>query len=123
VTDKLSTEQRSANMRAVRDHDTGPERIVRSLAHRMGYRFRLRRADLPGKPDLVFPARHAVLFVHGCFWHRHPCKRGAGSPKTNTAFWEERAKNVARDASQLIQLKIDGWRALVIWECKIKNER
>jgi DNA mismatch endonuclease, patch repair protein len=123
VTDRLSKERRSANMRAVKDRDTGPEMIVRRLAHRMGYRFRLHRADLPGKPDLVFPARRAVIFVHGCFWHGHHCKRGA-APVTNTAFWAPKlAKNAARDAVQRARLRRDGWRSLVVWECQIKDER
>ncbi len=123
MTDKLSKEQRSANMRAVKGHDTRPEMIVRRLTHRMGYRFRLHRSDLLGKPDLVFPGRRAVVFVHGCFWHGHTCKRGTGKPKANAAFWDAKlSRNAERDAEQLSRLKSDGWRALVIWECETKNE-
>lgn len=124
MTDTLSRERRSANMRAVRPKDTKPELIVRRLAHRMGYRFRLHRADLPGKPDLAFPGRRAVIFCHGCFWHQHPgCKR-AITPQSNVAFWQPKlARNVARDAAQIVALKAVGWRTLVVWECELKNER
>ena len=122
MTDKISKEQRSANMRAIKGRDTGPEKAVRRLAHGMGYRFRLHRADLPGKPDLTFPGRRAVIFVHGCFWHGHGCKRGAVKPKTNVAFWTAKlTRNVERDAAQLSRLKADGWQALVIWECETKD--
>jgi len=124
VTDAISKERRSANMRSVKGRDTGPEKLVRRIAHRMGYRFRLHRQDLPGRPDLAFPGRRAVIFVHGCFWHSHDCKRGALKPKTNTAFWTAKlTRNSERDAAQLSRLKRDGWRALVIWECQTKNER
>ncbi|HSZ74084.1 MAG TPA: DNA mismatch endonuclease Vsr [Rhizomicrobium sp.] len=123
MTDKLSKERRSANMRAVKSHNTKPEKIVRQLAHKMGYRFRLHRADLPGKPDLVFPGRCAVIFVHGCFWHGHHCKRGALKPRTNTAFWNEKLSgNIKRDKRQLSMLREAGWRVLVIWECETKEE-
>ncbi len=111
-------------MRAVKGRDTGPEMIVRRLAHRMDYRFRLHRADLPGKPDLAFPARRAVIFVHGCFWHGHTCKRGSVRPKANAAFWAAKlGRNVERDAAQLARLKASGWRALVLWECQLKGTR
>lgn len=122
--EKLSPAQRSANMRAVKCRDTGPEKIVRSLVHRMGYRFRLCRTSLPGKPDLVFPGRLAVVFVHGCFWHSHTCKRGTLKPKTNPGFWVAKlANNAARDKDQMAQLRTLGWRSLVVWECSIKNEQ
>ena len=111
-------------MRAVKSHDTGPEKVVRRAAHRLGYRFRLHRADLPGKPDLAFPGRHAAIFVHGCFWHGHDCKRGARTPKTNTGYWTAKiSRNVARDRKQLRGLKAQDWRSLIIWECEIKDER
>jgi DNA mismatch endonuclease, patch repair protein len=122
--EKITKEQRSANMRAVKNRDTAPEKIVRSLIHRMGYRFRLRRSNLPGKPDLVFPGRQAVIFVHGCFWHSHACKRGTLKPKTNEEFWAEKlARNAARDKEQIVRLKEQGWRSLVVWECGVKDER
>jgi DNA mismatch endonuclease (patch repair protein) len=122
--DKISSERRSANMRAVRGRDTKPELIVRRLAHRMGYRFRLHRVDLPGKPDLTFPGRRAVIFCHGCFWHQHlDCKR-ATIPQSNVEFWRPKlTRNVARDIAQIAALETLGWRTLVIWECELKDER
>jgi DNA mismatch endonuclease (patch repair protein) len=123
MAEKLTTERRSDNMRRVKSRDTKPELIVRSLAHRMGYRFRLHRGDLPGKPDLAFPGRHAVIFVHGCFWHSHNCKRGRLKPVANAAFWKAKLTgNVERDAKNLSDLKAAGWRALTLWECEIRNE-
>lgn len=114
--------ERSAVMRAVKSKDTSPERAVRSLLHRAGYRFRLHRRDLPGNPDLVFPSRHKAVFVHGCFWHGHRCKRGNRIPKTNTAYWEEKiARNRARDASHCRDLKKLGWQVCTIWECQLKE--
>lgn len=121
--ERLSTAQRSANMRAVKGRDTGPEKVIRSLVHRMGYRFCLYRADLPGKPDLVFPKRHATIFVHGCFWHSHTCQRGTLKPKTNAKFWASKlAKNAVRDKEQTAALRKQGWRTLVVWECELKTE-
>ena len=120
----MTSEIRSRIMRAVKGRDTGPEKAVRSLVHGMGYRYRLHRADLPGRPDLAFPGRRAVIFVNGCFWHGHNCPRGARVPKTNRAYWTAKiARNVARDAASLSRLKADGWRALTIWECEIKDAR
>src|SRR5262245_58367335 len=105
---------RSRIMRAVKDRDTGPEKTVRRIAHGMGYRFRLHRSDLPGKPDLTFPSRRAVIFVHGCFWHGHGCKRGARVPKANQSYWTAKiARNATRDSVSLARLKAIGWRALV----------
>ncbi|MGD9737762.1 MAG: very short patch repair endonuclease [Bauldia sp.] len=113
---------RSAIMRAVKGKDTAPERIVRRTAHRLGYRFRLHRADLPGKPDLVFPGRRAAIFVHGCFWHGHDCKRGNRVPKTNTDYWTAKiGRNVKRDAAQREELCALGWHTMTIWECEIGN--
>jgi len=121
--DNLSRERRSANMRAVRGRDTEPERVVRRLAHGLGYRFRLHGSGLPGKPDLVFAGRRKVIFVHGCFWHRHDCKHGLQTPKTNTNFWATKiAKNVERDAENVRRLKKAGWRSLVVWECETKTQ-
>jgi len=114
--------QRSRIMRAVKSVDTGPEMIVRRMLHKLGYRYRLHRKDLPGKPDLVFPSRKAVIFVHGCFWHGHNCKRGARTPKTNTPYWTNKIRrNVERNAQAIIDLKAAGWRVLVIWECELKD--
>ncbi|MGB8768255.1 MAG: DNA mismatch endonuclease Vsr [Candidatus Korobacteraceae bacterium] len=121
--DNLSTQRRSANMRAVRSCDTQPERVVRRVSHGLGYRFRLHVDSLPGRPDLVFAGRRKVIFVHGCFWHHHSCKHGAQTPKTNTAFWTTKiAKNVKRDAETLLRLKAAGWRSLVVWECETKTQ-
>ena len=118
----MTSEERSRIMRAVKGRDTTPELIVRRLTHRMGYRYRLHRADLPGKPDLVFPSRRAVIFVHGCFWHGHGCKRGARMPKSNVAYWRRKiGRNSERDAENLSKLQADGWRVFVIWECETGN--
>ena len=123
MTDKLSPERRSANMRAVHDRDTKPEMRVRQIVHALGYRFRLHRKDLPGKPDLTFPRLKKVVFVNGCFWHQHPkCKR-ASMPISNVQFWRAKlAQNVERDAQHLAALKAAGWRALVVWECQLRKE-
>ncbi|MBS1876948.1 MAG: DNA mismatch endonuclease Vsr [Acidobacteria bacterium] len=115
-------EQRSRTMRAVKSGDTAPEMAVRSLAHGLGYRFRLRRKDLPGKPDLVFPRLARVVFVHGCFWHGHDCARGAREPKVNAEYWRAKiGRNRLRDEANLERLAELGWRALVIWECELKD--
>lgn len=117
------SERRSATMRAVKSRDTRPEMRVRRLLHRMGYRYRLQRKDLPGKPDIVFGPRRRVIFVHGCFWHGHDCKRGARVPATNTAYWQAKiARNVDRHARQLDALITKGWAALTLWECELKDQ-
>ena len=109
-------------MRAVKSRDTKPEMIVRRLVHGMGVRYRLHRADLPGKPDLVFGPRRKVIFVHGCFWHGHDCKRGARTPKTNTDYWVAKIdRNRARDARSAAALEDQGWAGLIVWECEIKD--
>jgi len=115
-------EDRSKVMRAVKDRDTGLEMIVRRLTHGMGYRYRLHRKDLPGKPDLVFRSRRKVIFAHGCFWHQHNCPRGARAPKSSRDYWLPKLKrNKERDLEHLRQLTKLGWDALVIWECEAKN--
>ena len=112
---------RSENMRAIRSKDTEPEMAVRSVVHGLGYRFRLHRQDLPGTPDLVFPARRKVIFVHGCFWHSHACKTGL-IPKSNRDFWLPKLRrNKMRDRRNLEVLAQQGWDALVIWQCELKN--
>jgi DNA mismatch endonuclease (patch repair protein) len=109
-------------MRRVGSKDTGPERAVRRLLTSLGLRYRLQRKDLPGAPDIVFPGRKLALFVHGCFWHGHDCKRGARAPKTNEGYWRAKiARNVARDAESLAALAALGWRAEVVWECDLKS--
>ncbi|HZY61583.1 MAG TPA: DNA mismatch endonuclease Vsr [Edaphobacter sp.] len=113
---------RSENMRAIRGKDTLPELEVRSIIHRLGYRFRLHRSDLPGKPDLVFPARRKVIFVHGCFWHSHNCKGGL-IPKSNRDFWLPKLRqNKLRDQKNIETLAQQGWSALVIWQCELKDK-
>ncbi|MBV8524372.1 MAG: DNA mismatch endonuclease Vsr [Acetobacteraceae bacterium] len=110
---------RSANMRAIRSKGMKPELAVRRLAHSLGYRYRLHRPDLPGKPDLVFPSRRRVIFVHGCFWHAHNC-RLSHLPKSNAGYWAPKLeRNRARDQQHLQALRDAGWEVLVIWECEI----
>lgn len=93
--------------------------VVRRLLHAAGYRFRLHRKDLPGSPDLVFPGRHKVVFVHGCFWHGHDCKRGARQPKENAEYWIAKiARNRARDHQAILALKAAGWGCAIVWECQ-----
>jgi DNA mismatch endonuclease (patch repair protein) len=114
--------QRSATMRAVKGRDTKPELEIRSRLHRDGYRFRLHRKDLPGKPDIVFPSKDKVIFVHGCFWHGHTCLRGARIPKNNRPYWISKIRrNMERDASAHTQLSDLGWQVFVVWECHIKS--
>jgi len=119
---KETAELRSRIMRAVKGANTAPELAVRSMVHRMGFRFRLHRRDLPGKPDLVFPRLKRVVFVHGCFWHGHDCARGARMPKANADYWRAKiARNRSRDLVHLKALKTAGWRAAVVWECELRN--
>jgi DNA mismatch endonuclease, patch repair protein len=114
---------RSATMRAIRSKNTAPERLVRSTLHRLGYRFRLHAADLPGKPDIILRPRRAVIFVHGCFWHGHGCARGGRAPKTNRDYWERKiARNRERDAEILSKISALGYRCLTLWECGLKDE-
>ena len=109
-------------MRAVKGRDTVPEMTVRRLTHGMGYRYRLHRKNLPGKPDLVFPTRRKVIFVHGCFWHQHHCPRGTRSPKSSRDYWIPKLKrNKQRDAENQSRLREMGWDVLVIWECEMKD--
>ncbi|MFZ2873268.1 MAG: very short patch repair endonuclease [Phycisphaerales bacterium] len=122
--DNLTPAHRRACMRAVKGKDTTPERIVRSALHRLGCRFSLHRPDLPGKPDLVFRSRRAVVFVHGCYWHMHACKRGRSTPATNAAFWRaKRERTRARDRRTQAALRCAGWRVLVVWECRTRDAR
>ena len=109
-------------MRAVKSKDTGAEMIVRRLVHSLGYRHRLHRKDLPGVPDLIFPARRAVIFVHGCFWHQHDCPRGARIPKTHRDYWVPKLrKNQERDLANQASLAKSDWRVLVVWECETRH--
>lgn len=111
----------SSRMRAVKRSNTKPELIVRKLLHSLGLRFRLHVADLPGTPDILLPKHRTIIFVHGCFWHRHPNCRYASSPKTRQEFWSSKfAANVQRDANKEALLKTLGWRVLVVWECETR---
>ncbi|HEX9983502.1 MAG TPA: DNA mismatch endonuclease Vsr [Thermoanaerobaculia bacterium] len=124
MVDVHTKEQRSRNMAAIRGRDTKPEMTVRRLVHRLGYRFRLHRRDLPGRPDLVLPRHRAVIFVHGCFWHHHDCRYGRVVPATRAEFWrKKRDENVARDARNLAALHEQSWRVLVVWECWTRQPR
>ena len=121
LADKFSPEMRSKVMAAVRQRDTVPEMYVRRMLHGMGYRYRLHRRDLPGSPDLVFPSRKKVVFVHGCFWHGHTCPKGA-LPKTRLDFWRTKIqKNRKRDARTLAQLQKIGWQAITVWQCELAD--
>lgn len=109
-------------MSRVRSKDTRPELKIRSLIHRMGYRFRKHRADLPGRPDITFAGRRKVIFVHGCFWHRHDWVLGNRTPKSRLQFWIPKlAANKARDESNRSKLVAAGWAALVLWECELRD--
>ena len=120
--DTLSKERRSWNMSRIRCKDTKPEKVVRSLLHRMGFRFRLHRQDLPGSPDIVLPKHRTVVFVHGCFWHRHPGCKYAYTPKSRTGFWDRKfTENVARDRRVRRKLRRQGWQVLVVWECQVND--
>lgn len=117
--DVVDSDTRSRMMSGIRGKDTKPELVVRSFLHRAGLRFRL-HAKLPGKPDLVFPRFRSVVFVHGCFWHRHEGCRFATTPASNAAFWQEKfAANARRDVRAKQQLEALGWRVLVIWSCQL----
>lgn len=124
MADRISPEHRSWNMSQIKNRDTKPEIKVRSLLHRMGYRFRLHRKDLPGKPDIVLPKYKTVIFVHGCFWHRHKGCKYTYTPKSRTEFWKNKFdKNIARDKQVRKELKSLGWNVITVWECEILTER
>lgn len=119
--DRLTKERRSWLMSRVKGRDTTPEIAVRSMIHRMGYRFRLYRADLPGKPDIVFGPRRKVVFVHGCFWHGHNCGK-ARVPQSNGRFWKDKMdENRSRDRRHVRALAKTGWKVLVVWQCELKD--
>lgn len=121
--DSLSPDERARRMSLVRAKDTKPEMLVRRLVHSMGYRYRLHARDLPGTPDLVFRSRRKIIFVHGCFWHRHNCAMGNRVPKSRVDFWEKKlAANRERDARVVERLETSGWSVLVIWECEVCSE-
>ncbi|MDO1558053.1 very short patch repair endonuclease [Brevundimonas sp. 2R-24] len=120
--DPFTSEQRAAVMRRVKGRDTTPELKVRRTLWRLGFRYRLQRRDLPGKPDLAMAGRRLAVFVHGCFWHGHDCRRGARAPKANAQYWSDKiARNRARDDATRRRLIAEGWRGLVIWECALRR--
>ena len=120
--DVFSPQKRSEVMRRVKSANTKPEITLRKALFAHGLRYRLNRKDLPGKPDLTFPKFGAVIFMHGCFWHGHDCKRGARQPKTNAEYWRKKiAGNKARDAKTEQALKQAGWRVRIVWECELKD--
>lgn len=121
--DTRTSEKRSEIMSAVRTEDTGPELFVRKLLFAKGYRYRLHRKGLPGRPDIVFPRWRKVVFVHGCFWHGHRCSKGK-LPKSRLRYWRPKiAENKKRDRRNVIQLRRMNWGAFVVWQCELKNEK
>jgi DNA mismatch endonuclease, patch repair protein len=123
MVDKLDPQRRSENMRRIRSKNMKPELLVRRLVHRLGFRFRLHRRDLPGAPDIVLPGRRKIIFVHGCFWHQHAGCREGRIPGSRREYWEPKLRrNQERDARQLHALTEAGWQCLVVWECEVKEE-
>lgn len=121
--DKFTAEQRSHTMRAVRRQDTGPEMVVRRLLHGAGYRYRLHNRNLPGSPDLTFSKRRKAIFVHGCFWHGHDCRRSL-SPQSRQEYWQPKLRrNQARDLANVRDLNAAGWRVIIVWECETRLSR
>lgn len=122
MADVLTPEQRHYCMSSIRGKDTKPELLVRRLMHALGYRYRLHVAALPGSPDIVFPSRRKVIFVHGCFWHRHRCHLGQVSPRTRREFWHQKfERNRQRDIVNRRRLRRQGWDVLMVWECQTKE--
>lgn len=121
MTDHVDSRARSAIMAKVKSRDTGPEMEVRRALHKAGHRFQLHRADLPGRPDLVFPRHRIALFVHGCFWHWHGCKRSR-MPKSNVDYWTKKIdRNVKRDSQARSELNSLGWKWEIVWECEVAS--
>jgi DNA mismatch endonuclease (patch repair protein) len=122
MADRISAAQRSENMRRIKAADTSPEMLVRRMVHAMGYRYRLHRKDLPGKPDLVFGPKQKVIFVHGCFWHQHDRCAAGRVPSSNLAYWKPKLqRNKDRDQKSRTALEAEGWRVLVVWDCETKD--
>ena len=122
MADVLTPSQRSFNMSRIRSRDTKPEKIVRSIVHALGYRYRLHKSDLPGKPDIVLVRHRKIIDVHGCFFHMHKCRYGSVVPATNANFWQtKRLSNVARDRRNLRALRREGWKVLIVWECETRK--
>ena len=122
MVDIPTPQQRSFNMSRIRSRDTKPEKIVRSIVHALGYRYRLHKTDLPGKPDIVLVRHRKIIDVHGCFFHMHKCPYGSVAPVTNAKFWKtKRLSNVERDRRNLRALRREGWRVLIVWECQTRK--
>ncbi len=122
MTDVFSAEKRAAIMRSIKGKDTSPEMTVRRMVHALGCRYRLHVASLPGSPDLVFASRRRVIFVHGCFWHRHHCRKGRSLPASQSDFWRRKLElNARRDRIARRRLRRLGWSVLVIWECQLRR--
>lgn len=122
MVDTISKSQRSLNMSRIRSKDTKPEMIVRRLIFRLGFRYRLHRKDLPGKPDIVMPGAKKIIFVHGCFFHKHDCRYGRVEPKSNSEYWQnKRIMNSIRDERNERNLQNLGWKILIVWECMTKK--
>lgn len=123
MVDTITAEHRSWNMSRIKGVDTGPERHLRSPLHGAGYRFRLHKKNVPGRPDVVLPRYRTVIFVHGCYWHRHPGCRYATTPSTRTSFWTDKfAATVERDARKAGELTAAGWRVITVWECELERD-
>lgn len=122
MVDIFSKDKRSNIMSRVKGKNTKPELMVRTLLHKMGYRFRLHQKDLPGKPDIILKKYKTVIFVHGCYWHRHDCKRGQSLPSSNKEFWKKKFQGtIERDEKACKQLKDLGWNVGIVWQCELKN--
>lgn len=122
MTDRHSPLQRSFNMSRIRAKNSKPELMVRHIVHSLGFRYRLHKKDIPGTPDLVFPRLHKIIFVHGCFWHRHDCPEGTLMPSSNVDYWKKKFDaTLNRDTAQLKLLAEDNWSILVVWQCQLKD--
>lgn len=123
MADRISQEHRSWNMSRIKGKDTGPEMKLRSMLHRAGYRFRLHTSELPGRPDIVLAKYRTVVFVHGCYWHRHPGCPDATTPKSRTEFWQKKFRDtVERDKRKVEELEKLGWHVITVWECELKKK-
>lgn len=123
MADLLTVQRRSWNMSRIRSRDTGPELRLRSMLHRAGFRYRIHVGNLPGSPDIVLPRYRTVIFVHGCFWHRHSGCKNAATPSTRREFWQNKfEENVRRDERNASRLAADGWKVIVVWECELNED-
>jgi DNA mismatch endonuclease (patch repair protein) len=122
MSDRISVRLRSENMRRIKSKNTSPELLVRRLVYALGYRYRLHRKDLPGRPDLVFGPRRKIIFVHGCFWHQHDACRAGRTPNSNVEYWTPKlALNLERDRKAIEALQAAGWAVMIVWECRTRD--